>query len=199
MCPVLAKCSHSSTARATRNGDNVKVDTAHSHNICMHVFITHICAHMHRSCQIWQRSPYLSAIENTFLPHGGPALSLQYKLFNVVAYATIVWQRSLCSCHGDTELQQHRLLKASCIISWCVDTLAFLPFSVNHKLLVLSPLWNKVTTVCSAVRWTLGDVITIIDSQWTGEGTLYHYCLHWMLFYCKSMVDWIGEWFSVLF
>ena len=63
-----------------------------------------------------------------------------------------------CSFHGDTELQ-HGALKASCIISWCVDTFCISFNLCESEAFSAQSTRKKVMTVCSAVSWTLGYVM----------------------------------------
>lgn len=71
------------------------------------------------------------------------AESLSARSTVTVRYATTAIGRQLSPQLPWRHGAAAQALKTSCIISWCVDTFAFLPFSVNQGLLVLSPAGRK--------------------------------------------------------
>lgn len=84
--------------------------------LCEHVFIhAHLCTCTHVLPPfICDNATMFSAKGNTFLPHGGPPLPLQTRAslsaHGLTAKCGVppLCSSSICSCHGDTELQ-HRL------------------------------------------------------------------------------------------
>lgn len=136
----------------------------------------HACTYKRICLRALPRALFLSnvtaanfgAMESTFLPHGGPPLSLQRKPFSLPRsrhchrgwwYATIAWQLSLQLPwrHGAAA----EALKASCINSWCVDTFCASSILCEAGAFSAQSCLEKVRILCSAVSRTLGDLISV--------------------------------------
>lgn len=155
-------------------------------SVCMHVYAH---AHMHTHTHIYvffshmTKPPYSQQKEITFCPmvvfsrhcRRDACLSLRAKRSHSPKCwcTTTVWQLTL-QLPWQRAWAAAQALKASCIISWCVDTLAFSSIHCDSDAFSAQspPPEDEVTTLCSAAKWTLGDFTVV---KWGLVQS--HYCL----------------------